>query len=224
VKRTLTQQHGMSLVEATIILLVLMILTSVLAPSIYDFVVDAKMVKVKEDCEAIGVSVVRLVNDVGPCLKSDSNTCSDINRINVLYSRGTADTNANWPNGDPNMEEQFTTNTPRTGTGPLYPLPMWRGAYLSAPIGPDPWGTRYGVNLQPFAAAPVTTLASSGTGDAKVLCSTPAPADANADVICLSAGPNKKYETLFTGNTFGGTTRVGDDFIFVIAGSQSAHF
>jgi hypothetical protein len=39
-------------------------------------------------------------------------------------------------------------------------------------------------------------------------------------VFCISAGPNKKYETPFGGNGLGGTTRGGDDFIYVIAGSQ----
>ena len=42
--------------EVTIMLLVLM-LTSVLAPAIFDYVKDAQWVKVKEDCEAIAVSV-----------------------------------------------------------------------------------------------------------------------------------------------------------------------
>ena len=68
-------QTGISLVEATIILLVLMLLTGVLAPSIFDYFRDAQMVKVKEDCEAIGVSVARLVRDVGPCLKFDGTAC-----------------------------------------------------------------------------------------------------------------------------------------------------
>ena len=63
--------RGLSLVEVTIMLLVLMLLTGVLAPSIMDFVKDAQWVKVKEDCEAIGVSVARLTRDVGPCLKFD---------------------------------------------------------------------------------------------------------------------------------------------------------
>jgi hypothetical protein len=36
--RTVNRQEGLSLIEVTIILLVLMLLASVLAPSIYDFV------------------------------------------------------------------------------------------------------------------------------------------------------------------------------------------
>ena len=64
-------QHGLSLIEVTIMLLVLMLLTSVLAPSIFDFVNDAQWVKVKEDCEALAVSVTRLHRDVGASLYTD---------------------------------------------------------------------------------------------------------------------------------------------------------
>ena len=52
--RSWNSERGMSLVEATIILMVLAILTSVLAPSIGDYVNDARQVKAKEDLEALG--------------------------------------------------------------------------------------------------------------------------------------------------------------------------
>jgi type II secretory pathway pseudopilin PulG len=205
----LKHQKGMSLVEATIILLVLMLLTSVLAPSIYDFVVDAKMVKVKEDCEAIGVSVMRLIRDVGPCLKYTSGDCTGTNRLEALYSRGTdgSGTVVGWPAIGGDMEEQFTTNT-HAGDR-VYPLPIWRGAYLSAPIGPDPWGTRYGVNVKFIGEQLLEDPLHP-----------PSPAPNDVDVFCISAGPNKRYETAFGGNGFGGTTREGDDFVYVISGSQ----
>jgi hypothetical protein len=69
--RVVRGQHGLSLIEVTIMLLVLMLLTSVLAPSIFDFVNDAQWVKVKEDCEVIAVSVARLHRDVGANLYTD---------------------------------------------------------------------------------------------------------------------------------------------------------
>jgi hypothetical protein len=84
----------MSLVEATIILLVLMLLTGVMAPSIFDFVNDARTVKVKEDCELVGINVARLVRDVGQCLKFDGRLvplgpgCTRLNRVDLLFSSG----------------------------------------------------------------------------------------------------------------------------------------
>ncbi len=184
----LTSRRGLSLVEVTIMLFVLMLLTGVLAPSIMDFVRDAQWVKVKEDCEAIGVSVARLARDVGPCLKfNGTGPCTKTNRVDVLYSDGpdvtpadmsgdaTADfyggaataTELNWHKDDSrgdSMEHQLVDN----GGGPNYPSPGdlgndqapgpsfglgWRGAYLSPPIGPDPWGHRYLVNTVFLAMA-----------------------------------------------------------------------
>ena len=183
-----TSTRGLSLVEVTIMLFVLMLLTGVLAPSIMDFVRDAQWVKVKEDCEAIGVSVARLARDVGPCLKfNGTGPCTKANRVDILYSDGPdvtpADmagdavagfqggaataTDLNWHKDDSrgdSMEHQLVDN----GGGPDYPAPVdlgsysapgpsfglgWRGAYLSPPIGPDPWGHRYLVNTVFLATA-----------------------------------------------------------------------
>ena len=139
-KQTLKNERGLSLVEVTIMLLVLMLLTGVLAPSIFDFVNDAKWVKVKEDCEAIGLSVARLTRDVGPCLKFDaSQKCTKDNRVDILYSDGpdvldddlmgsgeyffdgpgTTAMHLNWRKDDlrgDSMEDQFVTNMPLYGT------------------------------------------------------------------------------------------------------------
>ncbi len=181
-------ERGLSLVEVTIMLLVLMLLTGVLAPSIFDFINDAKWVKVKEDCEAIGLSVARITRDVGPCLKFAGNQpCTKANRADLLHSDGPAVVAANlaatavpvvnaanlqtspmnWDTvarGD-SIEDQFVSNSPvysiPTGTsvGPLFGL-GWRGAYLAPPIGPDPWGHQYLVNSAFLAVA---TDAPSGS-------------------------------------------------------------
>jgi hypothetical protein len=226
-KRTFNAQAGMSLVEATIILLVLMLLTGVLAPSIWDFVVDAKTVKVKEDCEAIGVSVVRLARDIGPCFMFDgTRDCTGDNRVDVLYSRGRFG-GFDWPvpgeGSWDEMDNQFVTNF--HAGNQIYPLPMWRGAYLSSPIGPDPWGGAYAVNSRflgeehiLFPEAPIVAGSGDSTG---MMCGTPGE-DGTVDVICLSGGPNQKYETSFYGDGVGGTIRNGDDFVYVIAGSKFA--
>jgi len=233
---------GLSLVEVTIMLLVLMLLTGVLAPSILDFVRDAQWVKAKEDCEAIGLSVVRLARDVGPCLKFDgSGACTRANRVDLLYSAGPDVTPAdvagdaaapfagsgntaaelNWHADDSrgdSMERQFVHN----GGGPAYPTPEawgslsalqpgtgWRGAYLSPPIGPDPWGHRYLVNSVFLSVA---RDAQPGTGPGQRSGGWP------NDVFCISAGPNGLFETSFGGNASHGTLRRGDDIVFLISG------
>lgn len=238
-KTNVRNARGLSLVEVTIMLLVLMLLTGVLAPSIFDFVNDARWVKVKEDCEAIGVSVARLTRDVGPCVKfTGAQKCTKANRVDLLYSDGpdvTAGDVDSWDFNSPGdiamtlnwykdtargdrMEDQFVTN------GPMYGTPAslgtftavgpqfglgWRGAYLASPIGPDPWGSRYLVNSVFLSVA---KDASWGTGEGAK------SGGWSKDVFCISAGPNSRYETAFGGNGYGGVDRAGDDFIYIISG------
>lgn len=77
VMRRLTVERGMSLVEATIILMTLAILTAVLAPTINDYVEDARRVKAKEDVEVIGISIARLLKDTGfPFMVEDATVAS----------------------------------------------------------------------------------------------------------------------------------------------------
>lgn len=230
-------ERGLSLVEVSIMLLVLMLLTGVLAPSINDFVNDAKWVKAKEDCEAIGITVARLVRDIGPCLKfNGAAACTKANRVDLLYSDGPdvtpsmldgyasapfSSSNAagalNWDadgtRGD-SMVAQFAQNIPGYASpdgsagGLLFSL-GWRGAYLSPSIGPDPWGRRYLVNTVFLAVA---SDASSGFGEGQ------RSGGWSRDVICLSAGPNGVYETAFGGTEAGGTASRGDDVVFVVSG------
>ncbi|MCX6550320.1 MAG: type II secretion system protein [Acidobacteria bacterium] len=251
--RRLRRQEGLSLVEVTIMLLVLMLLTSVLAPSIMDYFKDAQWVKVKEDCEAIGITVVRMMRDVPPCLRKDGGApCTITNRVDLLYSDGTASgalagqatTNYttvgangtqpwNWSTAttvqNDTMENQFTRNTPVTApypvpssfvwaggfpVGPLFGL-GWRGSYLSAPIGPDPWGMAYMVNTGFLSPATNAITGPPAEGQNGTIW--------DRDVFCISAGPNRLYETYFGGcNTLTnwGTCRQGDDWTFTIQGSS----
>ena len=244
--KRLVGQKGLSLVEVTIMLLVLMLLTSVLAPSIFDFVNDARWVKVKEDCEAIGITVARLNRDIGSCIKfNGTQPCTMSNRVDILFSDGPevaagavdatavdfansnmSTTPLNWDDdnvasvGDW-MESQFVTNANGYNTpllnypgsypvGPLYGI-GWRGGYLASPIGPDPWGSRYLVNSVFLATA--TDAITAGEGHRSRWW--------ERDVICISAGPNALFQTPIGGNgASAGTTRVGDDFIYIIQGSM----
>jgi type II secretory pathway pseudopilin PulG len=83
-------ERGMSLVEATIILMVLATLTAVISPSIADYNNDARQVKAKEDVEAIGTGILRLLRDTGSrCLRVAGTTdCTLVNRVDLLVSAG----------------------------------------------------------------------------------------------------------------------------------------
>jgi type II secretory pathway pseudopilin PulG len=240
--------RGMSLIEATIILLILFLLTAVLAPSITDYVADARQTKTKEDIEAIGGGIMRLLRDTGlpfPVLnpqETPANLRLANNRVDLLISDGLAPTSTNlgvaasaagfiitaaldWDDTNgatdqiANVNHHLAYNTidansledeyvlpvfpaaggPRVGLG-------WRGAYLTGPIGPDPWGNRYGANtvfLNPSSD-------STGTG-----------VGTNFDVFVLSAGGDGVVATDMEGNglTSAGTTAGGDDVIYVLSGT-----
>jgi type II secretory pathway pseudopilin PulG len=247
------RQQGLSLVEVTIILLVLMLLAGVLAPSIFDFVNDARWVKVKEDCEAIGVSIARLMRDVGPCARFDGQSlpCTQLNTVPLLVSSGrrptlgsqaatayingvnTALVNNNWNEATrvDTLENHLVFNTPSNSTlfsyptvsqlgnfnlvGPQFNL-GWRGAYLAAPIGPDPWGSTYMVNS--LFLAPPSNPTGTSTQEGTL--------GWDRDVFCISPGPNVVVETFFGGCLPNahvllpmGTCRQGDDFVYIIQGS-----
>ena len=90
------------------------------------------------------------------------------------------------------LERHLVTNTPAGGA--YSTVAAWKGAYLSAPVEPDPWGNRYAVNTQFLKATNPATLTSN-------------------DVFVLSAGPDEQIDTVFTKN---GITPGDDDIINVV--------
>lgn len=244
----LKKQSGMSLVEATIILMVLAVLTGVLAPGVADYVNDARDTKVKEDIEAFGISIMRLLRDSREsCLLLDasSNSCTLLNRVDLLYSDGANPTvsvnsysvqnvgitggDANWlghtdevpqkdtaanqlilntPSGlaanqydDPTSS--YATGGPRSGIG-------WRGAYLAAPVGPDPWGNAYQSNTAFLNVA--NNNAGSGEGQTS--------GGWRYDTIVISSGRNGAIETQYAlSSGTGATVAGGDDVVYVVTGS-----
>jgi type II secretory pathway pseudopilin PulG len=74
----------------------------------------------------------------------------------------------------------------------------WRGAYLPGPIEPDPWGTRYAVNVEFLARA----LGAGPSGNVN-------------DVFVLSAGPDRVVDTRFDVD---GATPGNSDLLFVLSG------
>jgi hypothetical protein len=234
--------RGLSLVEVTIMLLVLMLLTSVLAPSIFDFVNDAKWVKVKEDCEAIGLSVARVTRDIGPCLKfHGQKKCTMDNRADLLYSDGPDVTDQDvdgdgagvfdigWALASPlawwkdsergdSMEKQFVTN------GPGYLTPNEGLTYTA--VGPQyNLGWRGAYLASPIGPDPWghrylvnSVFLSVATDSHEGVLEGKRSGGWSHDAFCISSGPNALFETGFATGATRGVTRKGDDFIYVISG------
>jgi len=225
-------------------LFVLMILTCVVAPSMIDFVRAAQWVKANEDSEAIGVSVLPLTSDIGPCLKFDaSGSCTKANRVDLLHSDGPDVTAAdaggeaaagfdgggttagplNWhtdrARGD-SMRHQFVAN----GSGPRYSAPADPGSESFAGPGAG-WGWRGAHLSSPAGPDPrgqrylVNTVFLAVARDAEPGVGAGQRSGGwSHDTFCISAGPNGQYETPFGGNSRHGVSRWGDDLVFIISG------
>lgn len=76
----------------------------------------------------------------------------------------------------------------------------WRGSYLPGPIGPDPWGMRYGVNVEFLARA----LGAGPSGNVN-------------DVFVVSGGPDRMVDTRFD---IDGATAGNSDLIYVVSGGS----
>jgi Tfp pilus assembly protein PilE len=229
-------ERGMSLVEATIILLILATLTAVLAPSMGDYLEDARQTKAKEDVEALGIGIKRLLRDTGLkglALTSGTAALTLNNRSDLLTSDGSASTlgasatnfgansnmttatinwlGANVPTQAKTFEEHLVLNSLATG----YAEPTatkrgrgWRGSYLNAPIGADPWGYKYYANTVFLAVA--TNAATAGEGLNHW----------SKDTVVLSPGPDNIIQTPIGGTAGGGSGFLdSDDVVFVLQGN-----
>jgi type II secretory pathway pseudopilin PulG len=232
---------GISLVEASIILSVIAILTAALAPAINGYVNDAQHASARRDVEVIGSALSRMLSDVGESwVLRDGNGAAATNppsravgnRVDLLVSSGatptvgTARVSAGVDWDDPvnnaavqrleyflvdNRPSNAAANAYRTAssmsvTGEFDPdsgalfnaAHSWRGAYLAGPIGPDPWGTRYAVNVEFLARA----LGAGPSGNVN-------------DVVVVSAGPDRVVDTQFDAD--GATS--GSDVVYVFSGA-----
>ena len=188
-------ERGLSLVEMTIILSVLAILSGVMAPAGVELVSQARDVRVLHDAHTIRQALFTLLTDLGLTtlrVGGASGTPVELLVTNAPTPEATGETDAGWireltASGTVDLlDRHLVSNDPAGNTAWAYQLPTmagglgWRGAYLRTSPGADPWGHRYAVNVQFL--------------------------DARFDVLVLSAGPNGQIETPYKARNlaFGG--------------------
>ena len=261
-----------SLIELTIILTVLSILCAILAPVIDRYVRNAKVIRCREDVQAIGCAITMFIEDTANSYfmqegmlgdgdeADDAPDSNDDNVVMLAVSDGdiptlnATDGDATWLN-NVNFEDvdfleyHLVTNTPGNDYDHAYRTPTdltndgaigdlgggpgagdcpgfardssggfnsefaWRGPYITAPIDPDPWGNRYGVNcefLDPQADSENTHAAKSET-DGIDSCGW------ENDVVVLSAGPDEEIDTGFAVD---GLTPGDDDILYTLSGNS----
>ena len=239
----------MSLIEATVVLGVVSMLTAVLAPAVRNYVGSAQQTAAQRGVQTIGSALVQMLTDTGELWVSrDGNGASattppshaSANRADLLVSDGStpAVNTARSVGGPPDwgtavnnttvqkLEYYLTTNSPSNtsanayrsatnmgvttqydpdGAGTYNAEHAWRGPYVPGPIGADPWGNRYRVNVQLLTPKGIQLAASSlvlGVGQ-------------RAAVFVISSGPNRILDTAFL-QTADAFVAGGDDLIFRI--------
>lgn len=202
--------HGVTLIEATIVLTAVAVLTAAAAPSTARVLGRARITRAIDDEEAIKTAITNFLTDASGPQGFDGFTIDGTTSgtpVDILVSDGDIPTvgtggGAEWDDPVNNttglvdfLERHLVTNTPRGSAANDYPttagvnVGAWKGAYLNAPINPDPWGNRYAVNTQRLITTP-----------------------RDVDVIVLSAGPDEEIDTAYNINKI----TPGDDDILVI--------
>jgi type II secretory pathway pseudopilin PulG len=243
--RKWNSERGMSLVEATIILMVLGLLTAVLSPSIGDYVNDARDVKVKEDVEAIGISIMRAVRDsrspflqvayaAGAAGLAEANRADlivgegaipalgtgiiDFASSNILASVGWDDAIATPATVDA-MADHLITNVPN------YPVPT----QASFAVGGPQFGTGWrGAYISTIGADPWGNRYAANTVFLGVAADSATAGEGigtggwTHDVIVLSAGRDSTIQTPFAGTVNGGSGAgtANDDVFYTVTGTS----
>lgn len=204
-------ETGLSLVEATIVLAAVAVLTAAMAPVTSRAIDSAKLARAVDDEEAIKTAIQNFMSEMvgynGFVVNGTSKSSAE---VDMLVSDGDTPTlesftgDDRWttpvtstpPTGYPVtdfLERHLVTNNPFGDGTKAYPLSggaTWRGAYISAPIDPDPWGNRYAANVEFLNP----------------------PTDQRNDVIVYSAGPNETIDTAYQQDGM----YPGDDDIIVV--------
>ena len=143
------------------------ILSGAMAPSVNAYVEEAKSVKARHDVSTLSVVLVRLFNDVSGQANEDGRwETYELLVGNGLTAQSATAESLPWttPAGrrgvgalDDHLITNATEYTPYRLRAPF----GWRGPYLQDPVGPDPWGHRYAVNVAAMRSVESATVVLS---------------------------------------------------------------
>jgi type II secretory pathway pseudopilin PulG len=195
--KTQSRDTGMSLIETTITLSVMMMLTAVVAPAGMTMIQQSRDIQVQRDCSSLRDAMIKLLIDTNQQLIRVQQGHGP--RVSLLVSDGAVpgvgmNGDTAWLSGPDGagtvdlLNNYLVENQPAGNPANAWAPPRsagasgWRGAYLTGAASRDPWGHRYAINVQHL-----------GTRN---------------DVIVLSAGPDGEVDTPFTAR---GVLPGGDD-------------
>ena len=200
-------ERGLSLIEVAILLLVTFAIIGALAPTLMATVRHAEATAATTAMNEIRDQTLAALGDMNYSRFTWDGSNNAGQRVLTLVSDGdtprevSASGSATWQTVVDNatgltdfLERHLVTNDPRGNPANAYPTAganQWRGAYLTAPIDPDPWGNRYAVNTQYLGGG------AGGTND----------------VVVYSAGPDETIDSPYTANPL---VVGGDDLIVLV--------
>jgi hypothetical protein len=202
-RRRLGATLGITLLEVALMLTATTALVAVLMPTMTATIAHAETTLATTAMTDIQTQVLEMLNDVNFSSFTITGTSGGTD-VEILVSDGdiprdvSGTGSVEWQRPVDNatglvdfMERHLVTNTPRGNVANDYPTTggnPWRGAYLTAPVNPDPWGNRYAVNVEFL------------TGGSE-------------DVVVFSAGPDEQIDSAYAQN---GLTAGDDDLIVLV--------
>jgi len=148
----------LTLVEMTIILSVIAILTAVLVPTVMSHITQARILRARQDVRTIADAVVRSYQDMSFVPKTrdsiDGGVGSDAIRLLVsggnapVASQSSPDT-TDWETTDFDfLANHIMNNVPGYRLKAAGSAIGWNGPYLATAPEADPWGNRYMINIE----------------------------------------------------------------------------
>ena len=203
-----TRSAGVSLLEAVVIMGVMAIMAGALAPVVSTSLRKQKLQRARVEVGALRDAIVTFMSDVREQGFSSDASLSLASQEPVYLAVGNGDIpeiaagiESVWrlPVDSASvdfLERHLATNRPGGVTDRGYAT--WRGAYLTSPIPPDPWGNRYMVNSMYLWG----------------------PYGLKYDTVVLSAGPNEMVESQFTQDGF---MPGGDDIVAIVSSGRGVN-
>ncbi len=215
--RTQAERKGFTLIEVIIAVALVAIMAVAIAPPLVQNIKNGKVTRAQSDTQTIGTAILSFYKDVGDwptaapnggyLARLVGNSAQGGGNNGIPAGSGTVTGSSNWQDFGQSgtLAEYLIRNKTHEGTA-LYPVsrnpmndPGWNGPYL-AEITVDPWGSPYTVNIR-YARSP-----QSGTSTENF--------DMH-NLLVISAGPNRRFETEFTDSSFDEQAG-GDDIAFIV--------
>ncbi len=208
-------QQGFTLIEIIIAVAMVAIMSAVLVPPLVSNLKEAKATRAKSDVNTVGAAVLMFYRDLGQWPIAESSTPIDRLVGNASLGGG----NAGIPGGSDHVvgahrwateghANTLSSHLMTNRTAVIDTLwnysddpdesPGWNGPYLQS-ISLDPWGSPYVINIRYARPSLPGTLSEHYN---------------KHNIMVLSAGPNKIFETMMSDSHYDESIG-GDDIGFV---------